>query len=260
MIFCVVFSQNRNFLRFLSILLSIAVWWVVSLFFPPSIIPGPLATFLTLLGDAIGGSLWYNVGVTLERVLIGFVLAVFSGTLLGIAMGLSYRVENFLDFIVLIILSIPSPALAIISLMWFGLNQWATVAVSYAIVLPLITIHVQEGMKNVNVELVEMSKSFNADRRFILTSVVLPSLGSYVYSASRLALGVALKVAVIAELLGVSSGIGYELQYYFSLFNMNQVFAWTVVFTILVLLFDVVIFGRLERSLFKWRRTIANRL
>lgn len=144
--------------------------------------------------------------------------------------------------------------------MWFGLNQWATIAVSYGIVLPLIAIHVQEGMKNVNVELIEMSKSFNADRRLTLTSIVLPSLGSYIYSASKLALGVALKVAVIAELLGVSSGIGYELQYYFSLFNMKQVFAWTVVFTILVLLFDVAIFGRLESSLFKWRKTIANRL
>lgn len=243
-------------LKLLSIFLAIAIWWTISLFFPATIIPGPLITFSSLWHDALTGALWFNTGATLERVFIGFILALLTGIGIGVAMGLSRRTEHLLTFIILIILSIPGPALAIIALMWFGLNMWATIAVSYAIVLPLVVINVQEGMKNINVDLMEMAKSYDADGQLTLRSIVIPSLSPYIYSASRFSLGIALKVAVIAELFGVTSGIGYELEYYYSLFRMDQVFAWTAVFTILILVFDVVIFGRLESRLFKWRKTI----
>ncbi len=243
-------------LKLLSIFLAIAIWWIISLFFPPSIIPGPLITFTSLWHDALTGSLWINTAATLERVFIGFILALFTGIAIGVAMGLSRRTEHLLTFIILIILSIPGPALAIIALMWFGLNMWATIAVSYAIVLPLVVINVQEGMKNINVDLMEMAKSYDADSQLRLRSIIIPSLSPYIYSASRFSLGIALKVAVIAELFGVTSGIGYELEYYYSLFRMDQVFAWTAVFSILILVFDLVIFGRLESRLFKWRKTI----
>ena len=250
-------AYEPTFLKLISIALAIIFWWAVSLFFPPSIIPGPVITFSALWHDALTGALWVNTAATLERVFIGFILALVTGIGIGIAIGLSRRVENLLNFIILIILSIPGPALAIIALMWFGLNQWATIAVSYAIVLPLVSINVQEGMKNVSIDLMQLAKSYNASRYLTLRSIVIPSLTPYIYSASRYSLGIALKVAVIAELFGVTSGIGYELEYYYSLFRMDQVFAWTVMFTIIILLFDVVIFKGLESSLFKWRKTIA---
>ena len=78
--------------------------------------------------------------------------------------------------------------------------------------------------------------------------MVIPQVLPYLLSAIRFALGVGWKTATIAELIGLSTGVGYELNYWFGLFNMRQVLAWTLTFTLVLLIFEFAIFKPVEIS------------
>ena len=57
--------------------------------------------------------------------------------------------------------------------------------------------------------------------------------------------------------MGRSSGVGYRIQYFYQLFNMERVLASALPFMLLMLLIELVVLRRLERHLFRWRREEA---
>ena len=59
--------------------------------------------------------------------------------------------------------------------------------------------------------------------------------------------------AVLVELLGRPDGVGFELFYWYQLGNMQQVLAWTLLFTLVMLFIELVILQNLERRMFAWR-------
>jgi NitT/TauT family transport system permease protein len=88
-------------------------------------------------------------------------------------------------------------------------------------------------------------------RRF--TQIVFPQIAPYLVASSRFGLGIIWKITVVAELIGRDSGIGFQLHYWFQLFNMPQVFAWTLFFTLIMLVIELGIFKPVEKHLFRWR-------
>jgi NitT/TauT family transport system permease protein len=106
-------------------------------------------------------------------------------------------------------------------------------------------------------KLVEMARTFNIPPRRRFTEVVVPQVLPYIMAAIRVGLGSIWKVVVIVELLGTSNGVGYMLHYWFQLFDMRQVFAWTVTFVLIILFIELVILSRIERSLFAWRERVS---
>ncbi len=75
-------------------------------------------------------------------------------------------------------------------------------------------------------------------------------------AAARFGLGIIWKVTVLVELLGRSDGVGYMLNYSFQMFNMADVFAWTMFFTLVMLAIELLILKPIERRLFLWRPEI----
>jgi NitT/TauT family transport system permease protein len=112
---------------------------------------------------------------------------------------------------------------------------------------------VWQGVKNVDNKLLAMARVFNVNRPTRLRRVVLPQIMPYILAASRYGLGIVWKITVVAELLGRNSGIGFQLHYWFQLFNMPQVFAWTLFFTLVMLFIELVIFKQIESHVFHWR-------
>src|SRR5690606_34032591 len=107
--------------------------------------------------------------------------------------------------------------------------------------------------KDVDNRLLDMARVFNFSPMKRFTKVIVPQILPYIIASSRSGLGLIWKIVVIAELLGRNSGIGFQLNYWFQLFNMAQVFAWTVFATIIVVLIEVFLFAPLEKKVFHWR-------
>ncbi|MBI3076344.1 MAG: ABC transporter permease subunit [Deltaproteobacteria bacterium] len=149
--------------------------------------------------------------------------------------------------------SIPSLCWSILGLLWFGLTEAAAVFVIAAIAFPVVVINVHEGVKNVDPALTKMAAVYRVPGRRVVSGLYLPSIFPYILSASRYGLGLSWKIAIIAEMLGMSSGVGFAIHYYYNLLNMEQVLAWTLLFTGVIIFVDQVILKRIEGVVMRWR-------
>jgi NitT/TauT family transport system permease protein len=185
------------------------------------------------------------------------VLALLLGVPVGVVMGLSRRTEAVLDLWVMIGLTIPSLCYTIMAFMWFGLNDAAAIIAIAVTAAPSITINIWEGVKNIDTRLVAMARVFEASRPTILRRVLLPQIFPYVMASARFGLGIIWKITVLVELIGRPNGVGFKLFYWYQLADMRQVLAWTLLFTIIMLLIELLILKPIERRLFAWRPQVA---
>ena len=70
------------------------------------------------------------------------------------------------------------------------------------------------------------------------------------FASARFGLGLVWKMVLFVELLGRSDGIGYQIQFYYQLFNMGGVLAHALLFLVIMLFLEIVILGRLEKRFF----------
>ena len=244
-------------LKLVSIVSAVIFWGLLSLTLPPEIFPGPIETAHTLWVEIVKGDLWTDLAMTMMRVVAGLVLALILGIPVGILMGLNRRAEDMLDVWVMTALTVPSLCYAIMAFMWFGLNEAATIIAIAVTAAPSITINIWEGVKNVDTKLVAMARVFEARRLAIVRRVLLPQILPYVMASARFGLGVIWKITVLVELIGRPNGVGFKLFYWYQLADMRRVLAWTLLFTIIMLLIELVILKPIERRLFAWRPQVA---
>lgn len=242
--------------RFISIVLMIAAWQAVSFLVSAKYVPGPLETLASMAHDAASGALVTNFEATLVRMVFSFALAMVVGVTVGIFMGLSRRSERLLDLWVMVALTIPGLCYVIISFLWLGLNDRAAVVAISWTTFPIIAINIWQGVKAIDQKLVDMARVFRASRWRRTVRVVLPQILPYLMAATRFGLGVVWKVTVLVELLGRSDGVGYMLNNSFQLFDMAGVFAWTLSFTLFMVIIELGVLKPLERRLFLWRPEI----
>jgi NitT/TauT family transport system permease protein len=98
-----------------------------------------------------------------------------------------------------------------------------------------------------------MGRAFRLTRIDIVGKVIFPQLLPHILAALRYALGICWKICTTVELIGMSSGVGYMLNYWFGLFSMTQVFAWTFLFLLVMFAIEFAIFKPVERRMTRWR-------
>jgi NitT/TauT family transport system permease protein/sulfonate transport system permease protein len=187
-------------------------WWLVSLGVPDFVLPSPwvvakslVALFLTpsLLADTVTSTVRVVVAVAIS-VVLGGALAVIPYRWPVARVIVHDRITPFLN-------SFPSVGWAILAMIWFGTTGTAVIVVEIAILTPFCLVNVSEGLKELDGELLEMARSFTRSRTVVLRKIVVPLLLPYIISSIRIAYGVAWKIALVAELFGVSSGLGYVM-------------------------------------------------
>lgn len=251
-------STRRRFVRglwrrALSVLLLLLAWQIVALFMEPTIVPRPETVFAQMGLNLTEGNTYHQLAVTMVRVVGGMLIAVCAGITIGLIMGLSKLGEDLLDTWVLIFFTIPAIVYGILCILWFGLNDLAAVIAVGVGATPAIAINIWQGTKAIDRDLIHMGKAFRFSRRSILFRVVVPQLIPYILAALRYALGLSWKIVTIVELLGLSSGVGYTLNYWFGNFDMVQVLAWTLLFTVTLLIAEFAILKPIEARLTRWR-------
>lgn len=189
---------------------AIAGWWLLSLRLPDFLMPSPWQVATRLVDLFVTPSLLADVAASAARVIAAVALA----TVLGVVLALiPYRwpVADAIvrDRITPFLNSFPSVGWAILAMIWFGTTDVAVLFVEVVILTPFCLINLLEGLKELDGELIEMGTSFTRHRGRHFVKLVAPMLLPYVMSAVRIAYGVGWKIALIAELFGVSSGLGY---------------------------------------------------
>jgi NitT/TauT family transport system permease protein len=239
--------------RLASVAVLLIAWQALSLLISPKYVPGPLPTFAALAAQVASGAVLQHLSITMARMLVSFALAMAAGVVTGTVMGLYRRGEQALDLWVMVMLTIPGLCYIIVAFMWLGLNERAAVLAIAWTTFPSIAINIWQGVKAIDQRLIDMARVFRASPWRRTARVVIPQILPYLMAAARFGLGVVWKVTVLVELLGRSDGVGYMLNYSFQMFNMADVFAWTLLFTLVMLAIELAVFKPVEVRLFRWR-------
>lgn len=243
-------------LRTGSILAMVLVWWSLTWFFPPNLIPDPLETLSEVGAIVNTGQFLSEMGATLRRVGVGFAIAMLIAIPLGIVMGTIKSLENFFEPPVILGLTMPGLVWAVMAIMFFGLNENSAYAAVAITIMPMLAISLWQGTKSIDKDLIDMSTAFHAGPWSKVVDVILPQLLSHILAAIRYGLGLAWKVVVVVEMFGFSNGVGYQVVRGFNVFSMKQVMAWAITFLIVMIFIEFGIIGWLESRVTRWRPKI----
>jgi len=233
-----------------------ALWWLSSLSVPHYILPGPARVWDALRLIIANGDLWNNLGITLWRVAVGFVVAALIGLPFGILLGANQRAGEFFEPVIPVLNTVSSAIWAIFAIIWFGISNATTIFVVFMTAMPLIITNVWQGTRTVNADFIELAQVLRMPRRKVMTKIYLPTILPYFFSGARLAFGFSWRVSLVAETIGSSSGVGYRLRQAADLIRTDQVFAWTITLVIMMATIEMGLLKPLETYLFRWKKGV----
>ncbi len=216
---------------------------------PPSDI---VRAFLELVAN---GELAEAMGQSLRELFGGLAVALVLGLVLGIASGRWRFVYNAIDPLVSALYSVPSVALVpLIAVAFKSIGDPPRIATVALFAIFPILINTQQGVRNVDHQLLEVARSFNTGERRLWTDVIIPSATPYVLAGVRLAIGRGLIGMIVAEFFIGLVGLGYLIISYENVFRIDRMFVPVIVVaTMGILLMGLVQW--LEGRIAPWLKT-----
>jgi sulfonate transport system permease protein len=175
------------------------------------LVPPPSRVFTTLLDLARSGELRLHVTATLTRVLAGFALGVFAGTLLGAISGYWGLARRLLDPTVQALRAIPSLAWVPLFILWLGIFETSKIVLIAVGVFFPVYLGVMGAILSVDRKIVEVGRAFRLSGPAMIRRILLPAVLPAYVVALRVGLGLGWMFVVAAEVMGASEGLGYLL-------------------------------------------------
>jgi NitT/TauT family transport system permease protein len=216
-------------------------------------LPSPAAVLVGLRDVVISGEIWRHAGASLGRIVVGFGGAVGVAVVLALLAFVSAVARGVVRDVLTVLNSTSVFVWIVVSIIWFGLSNWAPIFTTFMITLPVVASNLVEGVANVDRRLLEMGDAYRLSGRRKFTAIVVPSTLPYLVAGMKVGFGLALKVSVVAEIFGVTSGIGYVMNYSREILATQMVFAWALVMIAVMTLTDTLVFDTLSRRLMRWR-------
>lgn len=235
--------------------LALILWQVLSDrgAFKSSYLPSPLVIGKTLLELTASGELWGHLRISFLRVLEGFALGAGLGIILGLAMGLSPRMERALSLLTGLLRPIPTIAWIPALILWLGIGEGSKVVVIAVGSFWPVLLNVIQGVRGADPRYLEVARVLEKDRWTLLTRVILPSAMPSLFTGLRVGMGIAWASVVGAELIAASSGIGYMIMYAREVSQPDVMLVGVAAIGLTGLLIDFLILWA-ERRLLKWNR------
>jgi NitT/TauT family transport system permease protein len=236
-----------------ALALLLAAWSLLSWRYGAYVLPAPLAVVKGLAEIVRSGEIWTHAAASLYRIAVGFGLAVLLSLLMGLGAFASPMARGIVHDVLAILNSTSVFVWIVISIIWFGLSNWAPIFTTLMITLPVVGSNLVEGVASVDRRLLEMGDVYRLGRREKFTAIVIPSTLPYLVAGMKVGFGLALKVSVVAEIFGVTSGIGYIMNVSREILATQMVFAWALVMILIMVATDKLVFDPVNRRLTRWR-------
>ena len=193
-----------------SISIGIFAWAVFAANFAyPDLVPSPLDTLKTATQMIKSGDLFIHVGVSLERVLIGYSAGCILGVLIGALIGRVKIVGQFAEPLLQFMRPISPVALVPLSIIWFGIGDMSRYFIIFYGVVIIMIMNTSAGVSATPNIRLNAARCLGAKPRQIFRRIVMPSAVPYILTGMRVALGFAFMGIVAAEMIAAQSGIGY---------------------------------------------------
>lgn len=249
-------DRNRNpWLVALGVvlpLLLLGAWQLVtSLALVPAYrLPSPQSVWLAGVDLAERGLLWSDIGISVQRVLIGFIVGSIVGLVLGSIVGLSRVASAFFAPTIGAFRAVPSLAWVPLLVLYLGITEDSKVTlIAIGALFPVYTT-VAGALRHVDPHLVELGGAYGLGRFQLLRQVQLPAVVPSIVSGLRLALAQSWLFLVAAELIASAMGLGFRLLDSQQNGRIDRLFLVIILLGILGKTTDALI-GLLERYLLK---------
>lgn len=245
---------GREMERIIPLALLLLVWFLVTdrdnyagIVFPR--FTSVCDVFWNKLADL---SLIKEIGISLRRVLIGYLIAAIAGIGIGILVGLSDRVYNFLDLFIQILKPIPPIAWIPLTILWFGIGEPSKVFLIFLGGFFTILLNTIDGIHYIDKKLLEVATLFETPRFKRIFKVIIPAALPSIFTGLRVAMGTCWTCVVAAELVASSSGIGYMISNARNLGQMDVVIVGMLSIGIIGKIMDVLL-KLVEKKILIWQ-------
>ncbi len=234
-------------------LLAVA-WETMAIWLNSPLVPHVSAIQREFLAIIESGKAFREIWVTFYRMSLGFLLAVVVAFPIGIAVAVSRTAERFFEPGIILGLTVPGLVWALLCVIWFGVSIVSPIIAVALGVLPSMVITVEQGVRSLSSDIVEMTRVFKLKRTTVLQRIWMPLLYASTISGARVGFSIAWKVIVLVEIFGMSDGVGYQLNSQFSVQSVEGVIAWTLAFWLAMMAVEYLIFRPIEKSANHWMR------
>lgn len=212
------------------------------------------------LGDLIttgmppGHPLHLHIYYSLQRVLMGYALALGIAVPLGLLMGWSRTVCTLFEPLVEIVRPIPPLAWIPLSILWFGIGIKSAAFIIFLGAFFPILLNTINGVRGIDPVLIEAARMLNANRRFLFLKVLIPGAMPSLLTGMRIGIGVGWMSLVAAEFTGVREGygLGYMIMTARDIQRSDEIIAGMLVIGAIGLSIDAGL-QLIERHLTRWR-------
>jgi NitT/TauT family transport system permease protein len=194
-----------------------------------------------------------DIGMTVWRVVGGFLIAAALAVPLGVAMGAYKPIEAFFEPFVSFARYLPASAFIPLLILWAGIGEAQKLAVIFIGSFFQLVLMIAVSVGNTRRDLVEAAYTLGAGDRGIVTRVLLPSSAPEIAETLRMVLGWAWTYVIVAELIGASSGIGHMITDSQALLATDQIIFGIIVIGLIGLVTDFA-FKAMNRRIFPWAR------
>ncbi|HYV71960.1 MAG TPA: ABC transporter permease subunit [Pseudolabrys sp.] len=212
-----------------------ASWQILSMVFPHYLFPPIPEIFSRTIEILTTGSLFIDVLLTAGRIFGGLFGAFILGGILAMIIGQSRTAENFIAPVLAFFQGIPALSWVVFAIIWFHGIEFRVLFIMVMTTLPAFTFQILDAFRSMSKDLFEMTMVFRPSRWTLFRFLIVPTIVPGILTAWKVNLGNAARVVVVAELVGATGGVGYELLRQQQLFDMAGAMAWTLQLVLFVL-------------------------
>ncbi|MGE3164997.1 MAG: ABC transporter permease [Planctomycetota bacterium] len=205
-----------------SLALLLLVWWWLTRgsepefrILSPVVLPSPAEVWRSAPSLFLERGLFRGIAATLERVGLGFALAVVVGVPLGILAGAWRPFDAFLAPLSLFGRNVPIAALVPLTIVWFATGELQKVMFIFIACVPFVFGSAAQAVLDVGDRYVDTALTLGANRRQIILKVLVPLALPSIYNGLRVLFGLAFGYIMLAEVINAQHGLGFLL-------NMSQ--------------------------------------
>lgn len=234
--------SRRQYWMFAAIglLVPLALWaglsasgWVDTVF-----MPGPLKVFTRLSTWLLEDDLLTDAGISIYRVVIGFLLSAVLALPIGLLIGAFRPVEALLEPLTDFIRYMPAVAFIPLVMLWFGIEESAKISIIFIGTFFQMVLMVAENVRLVPRAQIEAAQTMGASREEIVRLVLLQSAKPAILDTLRITMGWAWTYLVVAELVAANSGIGYSILKAQRYLKTDTIFGGIILIGVIGLLMD----------------------
>lgn len=242
----------------LSVFFLVALWitvdvnhWVEPIFWPT--LSSVWQQFLEISNEGYRNvTLLDHIGISLYRILVGFIFGCLVGIPLGFMVALSRTMNRLLDPIIEFFRPMPPLVLIPLVILWLGIDETAKIFLLFLASVWIMALATRSGAMGTNISKVHCAYTLNANKTQILFKVILPNALPEIFTGMRVSMGVCWGTVVAAELVAAESGLGMMIMVASKFLKTDVVVLGVILISLIAYGLDIIM-RILEAKLVPWR-------